>query len=113
MPLNTRQLAPGFAVAAQLSPQDMPAVVQAGFRTLINNRPDHEGGAAQPLSADIAQAANALGLVYIHLPVISGAITAEQARAMKQTLDGAAQPVLAFCRSGARSAQLYERALGR
>lgn len=112
MSLSAHQLAPGFSVAAQLSPQDLPGVVQAGFRTLINNRPDHEGGIGQPRSADIAQAAAALGLAYVHLPVVSGAITADQARAMKRILDEAQQPVLAFCRSGARSARLYELAQG-
>jgi uncharacterized protein (TIGR01244 family) len=51
-------------------------------------------------------------LAYVHLPVVSGAITADQARAMKRILDEAQQPVLAFCRSGARSARLYELAQG-
>ena len=110
MTLHTRYLAPGFAVAAQLSEQDIGAVALAGFRTLINNRPDAEGGPGQPASEDLARLVRASGLLYVHLPVISGAITAEQARAMKQVLAEAPQPVLAFCRSGARSAQLYELA---
>ena len=52
-------------------------------------------------------AAVAAGLHYVYLPVVPGSITPEQAVAMKQALDAAQQPVLAFCRSGARSTQLF------
>ncbi len=78
-----------------------------GFATLINNRPDGEGGSGQPTSHDIELAALAAGLHYVYLPVVAGAITPAQALAMRQALANAPVPVLAFCRSGARSAQLY------
>ena len=52
-------------------------------------------------------AAKAAGLHYVHIPVVSGAITVEQVQAMRDALQAAPQPVLAFCRSGARSAQLF------
>lgn len=100
-----------FAVAAQLGADDIPGVVAQGFRTLVNNRPDGEAGAAQPLSRDVQAAALAAGLHYVFLPVIPGAITPEEARTMKQVLDTAPGPVLAFCRSGSRSANLFSLAL--
>jgi uncharacterized protein (TIGR01244 family) len=110
MSIAIRPLNPAFAVTAQLTEADIPALAAQGFATLINNRPDGEGGSNQPLSSDLEQAAKAAGLRYVYLPVVSGAITAEQALAMKQALANEPAPVLAFCRSGARSSQLYSLA---
>ena len=103
----TRYLNATLAVAGQLTVDDIPGVAAQGFATLINNRPDGEGGSAQALSRDIEQAARAAGLHYVYLPVIAGAITPAQALAMREALATAPAPVLAFCRSGTRSAQLY------
>ncbi|QDL56487.1 TIGR01244 family sulfur transferase [Rhodoferax aquaticus] len=107
MHIPTQSIAPGFAVAAQLSEDHMAAAAAQGFKSVVNNRPDGEGGSSQPLSQALAVAAQAHGLHYVYLPVVSGAITPEQALAMQEALKTAPQPVLAFCRSGARSAQLY------
>jgi uncharacterized protein (TIGR01244 family) len=101
---------PPFATAPQLQPADMAAVAAQGFKTVINNRPDGEGGAEQPLSADVAAAAQAAGLQYHYLPVVGGQITSDQAQAMATLLAAAPAPVLAFCRSGARSTQLRQLA---
>ena len=78
-----------------------------GYKSIINNRPDGEGGAEQPTSVEIERAAEAAGLQYAYLPVISGQITAEQAQQMAKLLETMPGPVLAFCRSGARSTNLY------
>jgi uncharacterized protein (TIGR01244 family) len=107
MSISTKTIAPGFAVAAQLSINQMTDAAALGFKSVVNNRPDGEGGAEQPLSQALAAAAQANGLHYVYLPVVSGAITPEQALAMREALQTAPQPVLAFCRSGARSAQLH------
>jgi uncharacterized protein (TIGR01244 family) len=107
MSISTKTIAPGFAVAAQLSINQMADAAALGFMTVVNNRPDGEGGAEQPLSQAFAVAAQANGLHYVYLPVVSGAITPEQALALRAALQTAPEPVLAFCRSGTRSAQLY------
>ncbi|NBX54111.1 MAG: TIGR01244 family phosphatase [Betaproteobacteria bacterium] len=99
-----------FATIGQLMPEDMAAVAAMGFQSVINNRPDGEGGPDQPTSDQMAQAAQAAGLTYAFLPVIAGMITPEQARAFAQWLGQQSGPVLAFCRSGARSTQLREMA---
>ncbi len=105
-----RQVNSAFSVAGQLTADDITVVVEQGFAALINNRPDGEGGSAQALSSDIEKAALAAGLHYVYLPVIAGAITPAQALAMREVLAIAPAPVLAFCRSGTRSAQLYKLA---
>ena len=107
MTIQTQSVAPGFAVAAQLAVEQVTDVASQGFKTLINNRPDGEGGPGQPTSQAISEAAQAQGLHYFYLPVVSGAITPEQVIAMAEALHAAPQPALAFCRSGARSTQLY------
>ena len=107
MSIPIRSVTPSFAVAAQLAPGDLAAVAAMGFKTVINNRPDLEGGPDQPMSAAMQAAAAAAGLAYVYLPVVAGAYTPEQIQAMRDTLDSAAEPVLAYCRSGARSTQFF------
>lgn len=95
------------ATCAQLQPEHMPAVADAGFKTVINNRPDFEGGPDQPSSESMAAAAQAAGLVYHYLPVQGAYQSPEQIAAFADLLRVVPHPVLAFCRSGARSARLY------
>ena len=97
----------GLAIAPQLAPGDLAGVAASGFRAVINNRPDHEGGAGQPTSKQIEAAARAVGLEYRHFPVPPAGHTAQQAQAMVQLVHSLPQPVLAFCRTGRRSAALY------
>lgn len=96
-----------FATASQIAPSDMAAIAAQGFVTVINNRPDGEGGPEQPSSQAMAQAAQAAGLAYHYLPVISGQITAEQVAAFAAVVADSKGPVLAFCRSGARSTNIW------
>ena len=101
-----------FSTAPQISPEDLAQIAAMGFKTVINNRPDGEGGAEQPSSAQIQTAAAQAGLVYAYLPVISGQITDAQARQFAELLAKCPKPALAFCRSGARSQNLYRMASG-
>jgi uncharacterized protein (TIGR01244 family) len=107
MSLYIVALAPDFAVSPQLSAADIAGLAAQGFKTVINNRPDREGGSAQPTSTELECAAKAAGLHYVYLPVVSGAITSAQVQSMRNALVTAPRPGLAFCRSGARSAQLF------
>lgn len=101
-----KRLTPFIAVAAQLEPADMGTLAASGFRTVINNRPDHEGE-GQPSSAAMQAAAEASGLDYHHLPVVSGQITDTDVEAFRTLLDQVKGPALAFCRSGTRSTTLW------
>jgi uncharacterized protein (TIGR01244 family) len=67
-----QQLSADLCVAGQLDSAAMAWAAQAGFRSVINNRPDFEGGPEQPTSAAIAAAAAAAGLAYAWLPVAPG-----------------------------------------
>lgn len=101
-----------FSTTPQISPNDVSQIAAMGFKTVINNRPDFEGGNDQPTSAVIEAAAKQAGLVYVHLPVISGQITEQQVRQFAELLATCPKPALAFCRSGARSQSLYQMASG-
>ena len=108
MSISVSQHTEHFATAPQISPQDMAAIAAHGFHTVINNRPDGEGGPDQPTSQAMAQAAQAAGLAYHYLPVISGQITPEQVAEFAALVNTAPGPVLAFCRSGARSTNIWQ-----
>lgn len=110
MPVQINALSDDFAVAPQLTPQDMQAVADAGFKSVIINRPDYESGPSQPLSADVMAAAQAAGLNIEYQPVVSGAMTAEDVSRFETLLKTLPAPVLAYCRSGTRCANLYAAA---
>ncbi|MBX3600733.1 MAG: TIGR01244 family phosphatase [Rubrivivax sp.] len=111
-PLPLRPIADDVCVAPQLTPAAMAEAARMGFRSVVNNRPDGEGGPGQPRNADIEAAAQAAGLQYRYLPVDSGFQTPAQAAAMAALLAELPRPLLMFCRSGARSARLYALAHG-
>jgi len=109
-PLNPpfKNLSENFAVSPQLAPQDMAAVAQAGYRSVIINRPDGEGGEQQPSSKDVMQAAKDVGLTIVYQPVVSGGMTEQDVVRFKQLLAELPAPVLAYCRSGTRCTNLYQ-----
>ncbi|MBA3598019.1 MAG: TIGR01244 family phosphatase [Methylibium sp.] len=110
MNLPASMLDEDIAVAPQLTPEAMAAAAAAGFRSVINNRPDFEGGPDQPTNASMEAAARAAGLEYAFLPVSGSFQTAEQAQQMADLMARLPKPVLAFCRSGTRSGRLYAMA---
>lgn len=112
MSLFVSAIAPDVCVSPQLAPEAMAEAAAAGFRSVVNNRPDFEGGPDQPTSAQIEAAATAAGLVYRHLPVQGAYQSPEEIAAFGALLAELPRPLLAFCRSGARSTRLYQAATG-
>ena len=108
--LPLRQVAADVCVAPQLSPESMAEAARAGFRSVVNNRPDFEYGPDQPTNAVIETAAHAAGLEYRFLPVGPSSQTPEQIAAFAQLLEELPRPLLVFCRSGNRSANWYMQA---
>ncbi len=109
--LTAQALSADLSVAPQLDPAAMAWAAHAGFKSVINNRPDFEGGLDQPTSAAIETAANAAGLRYAHLPVSPMMQTPPEIAQFAQLLVDLPKPVLAFCRSGTRSSNLYRATL--
>lgn len=98
---DIRPVTADFAVAPQIMPDEIAGAAAAGFRMIINNRPDGEQP-GQPTSDEMEAAAKAAGLAYVHIPVIGGPQPA-QVEAVRAAIAEADGPVLAFCRSGTRS----------
>jgi uncharacterized protein (TIGR01244 family) len=99
---------PDIAVAPQMLPEQMAALAAQGFRSIINNRMPQEPG--QPAQEALREAASNAGLRYEWQPVNPAMITAEDVQRFAALLDELPRPVLAFCRSGARSTALVQAA---
>lgn len=109
---QVQPIAPDVCVAPQLEPAAMAWAAQNGFKSVINNRPDFEGGADQPTHAVMEAAAQAAGLQYAYLPVNGAYQSPEEIARFSELLKTLPKPILAFCRSGARSGKLYRAATG-
>ena len=104
--MAAKMLTDRLSVSPQLSPDDIDAAAARGVRMVVNNRPDGEE-VGQPGSAELAARADAAGVDYRHIPVVSGKIDDSDVAAFAKALDDADGPVLAFCRTGTRSSQLW------
>ena len=109
---QVQQLSADVCVSPQLDAAAMAWAAQAGFKSVINNRPDFEGGPEQPTSAAMQAAALAAGLQYAFLPVAPSMQTPQEIARFAELLNALPKPVLAFCRSGTRSGKLYHAATG-
>jgi uncharacterized protein (TIGR01244 family) len=98
---DIRSVTPDFAVAPQISPEDMAELAAAGFKRVISNRPDAEVPPALA-SAIMEAAAKAAGLDYVHVPIV-GMPSAAAVETIFAAVQSAGGPVLAYCRSGTRS----------
>lgn len=107
--MEHRFLTEEVAVAPQMDATDIETAIAAGFKTIICNRPDSEPGAIAYDS--LKPIADAAGIPLIYQPVVSGALTDNDARQFAEIVDSAEKPVLAYCRSGARCTELYAMAL--
>lgn len=104
--MDIKTLSRELAVSPQIAAADLQAIAAAGYRSVICNRPDGEAG-DQPGFSEVAQAAKALGIEAAYLPVESGKVKDEQAQAFGALMTQLPGPVLAYCRTGTRSATLW------
>lgn len=104
-----RQVTPDFSVAGQLDAGDIAQAAADGYRTIVANRPDREEP-GQPSLAELKAAAEAAGLRFLAIPFSGGppppGVVAETAA----LLEDAPGPVLAYCRTGARSIMAWAMA---
>jgi sulfide:quinone oxidoreductase len=108
VPSQFRKVTENFWVSPQVLEEHVQAAADAGFRTLINNRPDGEQP-DQPTAAQVAEWARARGLAYVALP-FAGQLTREVVEGMGNAVADGAKPVLAYCGSGRRSISLWAMA---
>lgn len=100
-------LDPQVSVAPQIETADVAAAAAAGYRVIVGNRPDGEGGADQPDFAAIEAAARAAALETVFIPFRGSDASPDQVRALADVLSTREGPILAYCRSGTRSTFLW------
>jgi uncharacterized protein (TIGR01244 family) len=98
-----RQLDDRTLVSGQIAPHEVAGLAEQGVTVLVNNRPDGEED-GQPLASDIEQAAAKAGIAYRFVPILRGIGPADVEEMQKAWRDAEGGKLLAFCRSGTRSA---------
>lgn len=104
--MDIRKIDDSISVAPQIQPQDMAELSKLGFQAVICNRPDGEAG-DQPDQAVMAEAAANAGIEFRFLPLAPGQLTAQLIEDFGAAAEDMPGPVLAYCRSGTRSATLW------
>ncbi|MCJ8054709.1 TIGR01244 family sulfur transferase [Shinella curvata] len=108
--MDIRKINDDYSVSPQIEAEDVDIVSLLGFRSIVCHRPDYEQP-DQPEFASIAARARELGIEARHIPVAPSGLTAEALSSMTKALAELPGPVLAYCRSGARSTKIFEQAL--
>ena len=104
--MHIKAITPTYAVSEQIHPTDFTAIVEAGFRTVICNRPDEE--VPPPLqSAAMAIAAEAAGVDFKVLPLTHQTMNPENIAKQFEMVEAAGGPVLAYCASGTRCSVVW------
>ena len=104
--MDARKLSEDFSVSPQIDVSEMGDVAQAGFKSVLCNRPDGEEY-GQPDFDDVAKAAEGAGLEVRTVPIVSGMVTPQATQDFAQALDEMPKPILAYCRTGTRCTMLW------
>ncbi|PRY78985.1 uncharacterized protein (TIGR01244 family) [Yoonia maritima] len=104
--MDIRQISPTYAVTPQIDVADIPAIVAAGFTTIICNRPDSEVPPSHS-AAVIKAAAKAAGLNFVINPITHQGLNMEMVNAQNAAMETSSGPTLAYCASGTRSSIVW------
>jgi uncharacterized protein (TIGR01244 family) len=100
---DIRKLDDQALVGGQITPGQVRELAAQGVTMLVNNRPDGEEP-DQPRASEIEAAAADAGIAYRYVPIRRG-IGPSDVDAMQEAMDQCGEGrMLAFCRSGTRSA---------
>lgn len=104
--MNIKKISENLSVSDQIGTDDLQAIADAGFSTIICNRPDGEDGEQTDLGV-IKNAAAPLGIEVVYVPVVHASISAGDVQRFAAALARSRTPALAYCRSGLRSCTLW------
>ena len=110
--MDIRTLSPNYAVSPQIAAEDVPAIAEAGFTTIICNRPDAEVPPSHQADA-IGAAAKAAGLDFVVIPVTHQDLNMDMVASQKAAMDASAGPTLAYCASGTRCSIVWSLAFAK
>ena len=104
--MDIRQLSTTYAVSPQIDPADIADIAEAGFRTIICNRPDAEVPPSH-LSNVMEVEAKKRGLAFVTNPVTHQGLNMQMIDAQKSAMAASDGPTLAYCASGTRSSIVW------
>ncbi|APG46695.1 TIGR01244 family sulfur transferase [Phaeobacter porticola] len=104
--MDARTLTPRYSVSPQISVEDLPQLAEAGFTTVICNRPDAEVPPSHQAET-IRAAAEALGLRFEVLPLTHQTMTPDNVAKQQALVESSSGPVLAYCASGTRCSVVW------
>jgi uncharacterized protein (TIGR01244 family) len=104
--MDIRTLSPNYAVSPQIDPADVAAIAEAGFKTIICNRPDMENPPSHHANV-IEAAATEAGLGFVVIPVTHQGMNMDMITAQKSAIENSSGPTLAYCASGTRSSIVW------
>ncbi|MAC81447.1 MAG: TIGR01244 family phosphatase [Rhodobacteraceae bacterium] len=100
--MDVRKITESYSVSPQIEVGDLARIAEAGFTTVICNRPDEENP-ANLQAAVMAAAARDLGLDFQVLPLTHQTMTPDNIARQRAIIEGSEGPALAYCASGTRS----------
>ncbi len=106
MLMDARTLTPRYSVSPQISVDDVPAIVAAGYKTVICNRPDVEVPPSHQAAA-LRAAVEAAGLQFEELALTHQTMNAANVAQQRALYENCPGPVLAYCASGTRCSVVW------
>jgi sulfide:quinone oxidoreductase len=107
--MNFARLSERYSVAPQIRPADIGFIAEQGFTIVICNRPDGEDP-GQPLAESIREACEKLGIEFHMIPMSGRRVSEDTVERFLDVMKSADGPALGYCRSGTRSAILWQMA---
>jgi uncharacterized protein (TIGR01244 family) len=104
--MRIRRINGMFTIANQVDVNKVEKLAEAGYKTLICNRPDKEGD-DQACFADVAAEAQRLGMTAVYLPISESGTTPSDQQAFDAFIFETPKPIVAYCRTGTRPAALW------
>ena len=99
MQINT--LSDDYSVSPQIEVSDVPSIMQAGFKSVICNRPDQENPEPRQIEA-IKAAAEAAGMEFAENVFDPSSFGPDKIERQAELLAQLPSPVFAYCASGNR-----------
>ena len=93
-------------VSGQITIDMMKDISDLGITLIINNRPDYEEE-GQASSEELMKKAESLGIKFINIPFAANTLDKEKIINFSNLIKNNEQKALYFCRSGARSANIW------
>ncbi|MDA5094531.1 TIGR01244 family sulfur transferase [Aliiroseovarius sp. KMU-50] len=107
--MMAKKLCDKVTVAAQIAVSDVVAIKDAGYTTLVCNRPDGED-LGQPNWDEIRGAAEEQGMATSFLPMSNREDALSVVAEFARVVENSEGPVFAYCRSGTRCEILWNMA---